>query len=586
MNYAIIEKSDQVTVYKGDIRYISTLKELNELSKTNAEIVFLTPFNSIKEKDFVALGDEPIVALIVNTKETYNRLEYMNTLPDTEIILEKDIVPSISDIEFADMVEKIQANEIKEGNASQIIVSRIFKTKIKDMSEQTILSLYKRLLALRGQYMTFVFKYNSHFFIGATPEKHLEITDTATTMIPIAGTLKKGDKNTFIERLKGFLKDQKEINELFQVLDEEMKMMARICPSGGKIMGPFLRDSGAVIHTEYELHGHKTHLEPIDAFKHTLHAPTLVGSPIENACRIIAKYEKVSRRYYGGEIGVITKTRLDSAIIIRTAEINRLGEIRIQAGSGIVLDSDPMKEALENRAKSQGLCSLLKGKKGVQPYITKAITEEITTLLSSRSTDLSRFHCDDQSALITNFKNIKITIINNEDNFAYVLQHILIHMGLTVEVIDTFEYKAISSDIVVIGPGPGDINDISNERMVSLKSITKNLLSKKIKTIGICLGHQAICDYLGLPIKKQDTCTQGMIRTIKVFGQPETLGFYNSFSPVSKEIPFIVDKDEMGRIITIKDTGFIGMQFHPESVMTKNGYKIIEYCINHLIKKP
>ncbi len=99
-------------------------------------------------------------------------------------------------------------------------------------------------------------------------------------MIPIAGTLRKKDPNDLRPlkvRLLEFLKNPKEIQELFHVLDEELKMMEVVSSGGGRIEGPFLRQNGAVIHTEYLLIGKRGNMDPIDALRHTLHAPTLVG---------------------------------------------------------------------------------------------------------------------------------------------------------------------------------------------------------------------------------------------------------------------------------------------------------------------
>lgn len=98
-------------------------------------------------------------------------------------------------------------------------------------------------------------------------------------MNPIAGTLRKvdpADDRPLKVRLLEFLKDPKEIQELYHVLDEELKMMEVLCSEGGRIEGPFLRQNGAVIHTEYKLVGSRNTQKMIDSLRHTLHAPTLV----------------------------------------------------------------------------------------------------------------------------------------------------------------------------------------------------------------------------------------------------------------------------------------------------------------------
>ncbi len=100
----------------------------------------------------------------------------------------------------------------------------------------------------------------------------------------------------------------------------------------------------------------KKDLDSLDALRQTLHAPTLVGSPEESASHIIQKYENQSRGYYGGEIGILKPDgTLDTAILIRMAHIRKNGDVTIQAGAGLKLDSDPLKEAQECQAKKAGM---------------------------------------------------------------------------------------------------------------------------------------------------------------------------------------------------------------------------------------
>jgi phenazine biosynthesis protein phzE len=401
----------------------------------------------------------------------------------------------------------------------------------------------------------------------------------------------KGERGSFIKRMETFLNDQKEINELSQILDEELKIMAQICPRGGKISGPYLRESGAVIHTEYHLTGH-SRKPAVTALRLSLHSPTLVGSPLESAFRIIEKREKKSRRYYGGEIGIIRKNgNMYSAIMIRTAEILNNGEIAIQAGAGIVKDSDPEKEALETLAKAAGMITALKGRTGsTMKFLTSDLTASINESLVDRNQTFSSFHFEDQlhHLIKHNAHNRKITVINNEDNFSFILSHLTHHMGYDTSVIDTFEFdlEVDNSDLVIIGPGPGDINDDKNPRMTKLLESTQKLLSSDKPVIGICLGLQAISKTLGIPVIQQDEPTQGLQLDIDLFGQPEKVGMYNSFSPMNSNIPegYEVCANSSGRIMALRNEMIYAMQFHAESAMTQNGYSILSSVLDDLFK--
>lgn len=600
--YAIIERNEYVVYYEGKLYELVRLDELQDL-RDNSEypLVFVNPFRTIQERGsgFRARGDEPILVLEAFTTKTFSREEFLEKLrKETErniIELKGEITSPVSDEDFARQVQQIKDEEIAGGNASQIVLSRKFHGQIKNMSPMTYLVLYKKLLELRGQYMTFLFSVNDEYaFIGATPECHLRIQNEKIIMNPIAGTLRKTTPFNFKKELEGFLNDQKEVNELFQVLDEELKMMAKICPRGGKVIGPKLRETGAVVHTEYELVGVRdsNNTKAIAVLRETLHAPTLVGSPIESASRIIEQYEEDSRGYYGGQYGVYEPNGdLDSAIFIRTAKLSISGEFIVQAGAGIVKDSVPLKEAKETTAKANGFLNSLREMSGSdrKNYLTDVNPDWLEDLLRKRNIHLSSFHLEKQTKCkaVEGLKKIKITVVNNEDNFALMLAHMTRHMGCQAKVMDTFKFDPDKdeSDIVVLGPGPGDINDTNNSRMRKLLLITKQLIDKQVPILGICLGHQAIAVAIGMRVKRFEPM-QGMQAKTKVFGKLEYVGFYNSFFVEDKNLPsgFEASRDIKDRIIAMRSKKIISLQFHPESIMSQNGYRILKNSLKFLAR--
>ena len=591
--YAIIEKDGDIHFFSGNFLRFDKMDDLEKFYKeSNYPIIFITPFSIAKECGHQALGNEKILILQATFKQKLE-MNHINSLIHSQIIdLDEEIYSSISDDDFKNMVTQVQNEEIMSGNVCQVVLSRKFKGKIKNMNNTSAIVLFSKLLKQKGQYMTFLFSDDKgNFFVGATPERQLEIKNGKVIKNPIAGTMPKGKRKGFEERLIQFLNNQKEINELAQVLDEELKIMTTICPNGGKVFGPFLCESGAVIHTEYHLVGQSSK-SPVKALKESFHAPTLVGSPIESAFRVITKYEKESRRYYGGEFGLIKPNGdMDSAIVIRTAEIDSLGNVFIQAGAGIVRDSVPENEVNETRVKADGLLSALKNDSAnfTKSYLESIDRKIIDPILSKRNEKFSRFHFEDQNTYIKDceLKDINITIINNEDNFANVLGHMSSCMGCSYKIIDTFDYspEKDSSEIVILGPGPGDINDESNPRMQKLLKITRTLLDSGRPILGICLGHQSISKALGLTVVRQDIPTQGVQMEIDYLGSKEKVGFYNSFIPYfHKTLHGIeMNANEKGEIISIKGNNLIGLQFHPESAMSQNGYRILKNALLSII---
>lgn len=588
----LMEKDGQIHLRRGTLHRFETLAQLADLqSRHNGSLAFVLPFCTARENQMEVLGSEDIMGLQIKEEQSISLSDIDALTLSEEISFKQEFEPSISDEDFARQVEQIQTEEIARGNACQVVYSRKFEGVLEAMSPLVPLILFRRLLRQQGQYLTFLFADGEgNYFVGASPERQLEIHDENVIKNPIAGTMAKESPDAFISQLNAFLDDQKEINELSQILDEELKIMSQICPRGGKILGPFLRESGAVVHTEYHLVGHSKK-PAIQALGISLHAPTLVGSPLESAFRIIARRETESRRYYGGEIGFINeKGDMYSAILIRTAEIFRDGRIAIQAGAGIVRDSNPLKEAQETSAKAAGLMHALRGETAsTGRFLTPEFLEQVQPILDKRNSSFSSFHFEDQIGHrdLSNLHQESISIINNEDNFAHILGHITRYLGYVTMVVDTFDYDPVQddSDLVVLGPGPGDINDVDNPRMQRLLEITDTLASRNMPTLGICLGVQAMAKHLGMPVTRQVIPTQGVQEEIDLFGKQEHVGMYNSFSPVAANVPpgFEVSVNKKSRIMALRSENIYGFQFHVESAMTKNGLKILTDALGSLM---
>lgn len=595
-SYALLEKEGTITLYCGDVHHLDSLEELSELvKKQSKDVVFVNPFCSIREKGYESHGDEPILALVVEFDRQFNIPEMLSELSKEKVPEIPEFEPSLSDKDYAEIAKKIQEQEIYKGNAVQVIFSRYFEASCGVLSDEQTLALYAELLKMRGQYMTLCFV-DGHpdggsRFLGASPERHLEVTHEATIMNPIAGTFRKGDPVTFLDRFVRFLIDRKEINELFQVVDEELKMMAQICPRGGSVEGPFLRDSAAVIHTEYLLRGLPAE-DPVAAFRHSQHAPTLIGGPLESATRIIKKYEGASRRYYGGEIGILRADgTLDSAILIRTAEFLPDGTARVQAGAGIVRDSVPESEARETQEKAAAMLQVFSSNQTPSPtMLTPIVRSLVGPYLEIRNQGLSRFlmqaqNCEPETGL----SGHRILIADAEDEFVRMVAHMIRHLGseARIEEVAEIDPESLDADLVILGPGPGDINDAGDPRIAAMRKLTEVLLESEKPTIGLCLGHQAIAYQLGLSVEQQLICTQGMqVEVPFLDGNSYRLGFYNSFSPLKPKSPpegvELVCSQEQ-RVMALKGKSFISSQFHPESIMSENGYELLAYMLRSVL---
>ena len=152
----------------------------------------------------------------------------------------------------------IISDEIGKGEGANLVIARDYLAHIEDWDRAKALGVFTRLLRQeRGAYWTFLVFTGDRYLVGASPERHVRVQarrglDEPDQRHVPAGTAAAGD---LADRLLRFLGDEKEIFELFMVVDEELKMMCGMCSGGGSITGPFLKPMSHLIHTEYLLSG-------------------------------------------------------------------------------------------------------------------------------------------------------------------------------------------------------------------------------------------------------------------------------------------------------------------------------------------
>lgn len=105
------------------------------------------------------------------------------------------------------------------------------------------------------------------------------------------------------------------------------------------------------------------------------------------------------------------------------------------------------------------------------------------------------------------------------------------------------------------------------------------MLRERKPLFGVCLGHQILCGQLGIPIIRKATSFQGVEESIDLWGVNEHVSFCNAFAggPAQPQDGVDISRDERTREIhAIRGSHYVGVQFHPESVLTTNGYGIVE----------
>ena len=574
------------------------------------------PFRQVTERGFVAHDDgTPLAVVELDVEQEVPLDELVAALPDEEVGFVDEGGFESSDDDYAAVVRRIIDDEIGNGEGANLVVGRHYRARLRDWNRERAFTVLRRLLtAERGAYWTYLFWTGDRYLIGASPERHVSVHGGDVRMNPISGTFRLRGISTssttgaadLKQRLLDFLADEKEIFELFMVVDEELKMMCDICHEGGQVLGPFLKPMTHLVHTEYLLAG-RTHSDVRDVLRDTMFAATVTGAPVENACRLIHEYESEGRGYYAGALALIGRDATgaptaDSPIIIRTADVSPEGAMKVTAGATLVRDSDPHHEVAETQAKAGGILSafgLVPAATGEPAAVADLMQDEdVLIALSSRNQRLAKFWLTDQSgaAPAPSLAGRSIAIVHGEDDFVNMLAHVFSVLGMSSRIV---RHEAVLAwegeggpfddvDLVVVGPGPGDPREHDHPKIAAYHAAIDHLLETGKPFLAVCLGHQVLCDRLGIPLGYKDIVFQGTQSSVSIEGREEKVGFYNTFVGRAESRPLpdgvTVEADEQtGDIHLVAGPTYRGVQFHAESILTENGFALLRGLLLELL---
>ncbi|MDI6102494.1 anthranilate synthase family protein [Actinoplanes sp. NEAU-A12] len=597
MPFALLHRdgADHVEVLTGDVVTVATLADIPMVPGT--PVLAVIPYRQVTERGFDCVDDgAPLECLLVTSRHT----EPLANFPAGPLTL-RDGGFDLSDDEYGRVVTDVLANEIGHGAGANFVIHRVYRAAVEGDPLAAARAAFGRLLTgEQGTYWTFLVDTGNRILVGATPERHVSVLDGIVMMNPISGTFRNGSGD-----LLDFLRDPKEIEELYMVLDEELKMMATVAEHGGQVAGPYLKEMARLTHTEYLLAGRGS-LDVREVLRETMFAPTVTGSPIENACRVIARHERRGRRYYAGVLALLDhdadgRQTLDAPILIRTAEITPDGVLRVPVGATLVRHSTPAGEVAETHTKAAGLLSAL-GAVDSHPLPVRgtAQSEEVRALLAARNDDLARFWLDSRAPgalTVPALAGRHALVVDAEDTFTAMLAHQLKALGLTVTVVPWTAAAALGraglddADLVVFGPGPGDPSDLGDPKMAALHGLLGSRLAAGRPLFAVCLGQQILASLLGLSLARRDSPYQGLARDIDLFGTVRRVGFYSSFSAVAPgdvavtghgPVELAVDPAD-DTVHALRGEGFAGVQFHPESVLSRDGVDILRELLPPLL---
>jgi phenazine biosynthesis protein phzE len=585
----------------------------------------LVPYRQIRERGFDVHDDGTPLA-VLRPQEAYELpladvLDALDALAAREVRVEGGAF-DVDDEAYAGIVERVVADEIGRGEGANFVIRRTFRGTVPDYGPDAALVLFGRLLrGERGAYWTYVVHTPERTLVGASPEVHVRMSGGTVVMNPISGTYRYPEQGPSADGLLAFLHDPKEVEELTMVVDEELKMMSAVCGFGGVVVGPRLKEMAHLAHTEYELRG-RSAMDVRDVLRETMFAATVTGSPVQNACRVIERYEPRGRDggrgYYGGALALIGRDAagaqtLDSPILIRTADIGPGGELKVPVGATLVRHSRPHAEVAETHAKAAGVLTAL----GVRPAPVRApgaradrprLADDIRVraALDARRSRLAPFWLRMQTGAPAEQEGAlsgHALVVDGEDTFTAMLAHVLRSSGLEVTVrrYDSPGLRAAAlghQGPVVLGPGPGDPTDTADPKMRFLRTLAADLVRVSDRgrgLLGVCLGQELLAAELGLDLVRKPRPAQGAQESIDFFGRPETVGFYNTFTARADDAAaeeLAMHQVELSRdpatgdIHAMRAPHFAGVQFHPESVLTMNGSALVTELLTALTVSP
>lgn len=310
---------------------------------------------------------ERLTARLIQLKQEINKLNHPESASfavsdefNTET-LNQTVDCDLSDEQYCEAVINVK-KAINQGEIFQIVPSRRFSLPCPNA-----LTAYQVLKQRNPSPYMFFMQDNNFTLFGASPESSLKYDrdNRRVELYPIAGTRPRGRNSdgSLNEDLDSRIEldmrtDSKELAEHLMLVDLARNDLAKICETGSRYVADLTKVDrySFVMHLVSKVVGTlRQDLDALYAYQACMNMGTLSGAPKVRAMQLIAEIENKRRGSYGGAVGYFNGYGdLDTCIVIRSAYVEN-GTATIQAGAGIVLDSNPQSEAEETRNKAQAV---------------------------------------------------------------------------------------------------------------------------------------------------------------------------------------------------------------------------------------
>ena len=273
---------------------------------------------------------------------------------DPSLLKEEDFVSGFTRDGFVKAVETVK-EYIRAGDVFQVVLSQRMSVPFRARP----VDVYRALRALNPSPYMYFLDLDGTQVVGSSPEILVRVQDGEITVRPIAGTRPRGATPAEDIALEAeLLADPKERAEHLMLIDLGRNDVGRVAEAGSVVVPDRfeIERYSHVMHIVSEVRGKlRAGATFADVLKATFPAGTVSGAPKIRALEVIRELEPIKRNIYSGAVGYIGWWGdVDTAIAIRTAVIQD-GRLHVQAGAGIVYDSDPQKEWDETMSKGRAL---------------------------------------------------------------------------------------------------------------------------------------------------------------------------------------------------------------------------------------
>lgn len=354
------------------IRYVEDIPEdtVDDLNLPDCHFILtrlVLIFDHVKHKVKIVVNTEPGSDADKVYEEAIQRINTVKRLINepqaalnrvNKAVVNTKYLSNMTKEEYMDKVEMAK-EYIKAGDIFQVVLSQRLTMPLHGDP----FDIYRNLRTVNPAPYLYYLNFGGTVIIGSSPEMLIRVEDGVVQTCPIAGTRPRGQsKEDDIKLEKELLVDEKEKAEHLMLVDLGRNDVGRVCDYGSVNVRDFMQVErySHVMHIVSNVFGQlKQSYTAYDALKACFPAGTVSGAPKVRAMEIIEELEPTRRGVYAGAIGYFGFTgNMDTCITIRTILVHN-GKTYVQAGAGIVADSDPEKEYEETINKAKALLETL-----------------------------------------------------------------------------------------------------------------------------------------------------------------------------------------------------------------------------------